>query len=204
MFIEAFLKGVAAGLLIAAPVGPVGVLCVHRTLAWGRIHGLLSGLGAAVADALFAVIVAFGLGFVSDFLLTQQKWLRLGGGILLLLLGIKNLLSKPPAPDVAETQRSLAGDSASAFVLTVTNPITILSFIGVFAALGVTGENTLVEADGLVLGVFSGSALWWLTISGGVGLIRRVMETVFLRRVHIVSGVVLLLFGIGVLAALAL
>ncbi|HEY4635797.1 MAG TPA: LysE family transporter [Alphaproteobacteria bacterium] len=204
MFFEAFLKGVAAGLLIAAPVGPVGVLCVHRTLAWGRVHGLLSGLGAAVADALFAAIVAFGLGFVSDFLLTQQKWLRLGGGILLLLLGIKNLLSKPPAPDVAETQRSLAGDSASAFVLTITNPITILSFIGVFAALGVTGENTLVEADGLVLGVFSGSALWWLTISGGVGLIRRVMETVFLRRVHIVSGVVLLLFGIGVLAALAL
>ena len=204
MFVEALLKGVAAGLLIAAPVGPVGVLCVHRTLAWGRVHGLLSGLGAAVADALFAAVVAFGLGFVSDFVLAQQIWLRLGGGILLLLLGAKNLLSKPPAPDEVEPRRSLAGDSASAFVLTATNPITIISFLGVFAALGVTGENATGEAGALVLGVFLGSAIWWLTLSGGVGLMRRAMEAVFLRWVHVVSGALLLLFGTGVLAAQAL
>ena len=204
MFVEALLKGVAAGLLIAAPVGPVGVLCVHRTLAWGRVHGLLSGLGAAAADALFAAVVAFGLGFVSDFLLAQQIWLRLGGGILLLLLGAKNLLSKPPAPDEVEPRRSLAGDSASAFVLTATNPITIISFLGVFAALGVTGENATGEAGALVLGVFLGSAIWWLTLSGGVGLMRGAMEAVFLRWVHVVSGALLLLFGTGVLAALAL
>ena len=203
MFVEALLKGIAAGLLIAAPVGPVGVLCVHRTLAWGRLHGLLSGLGAAVADALFAAIVAFGLGFVSDFLLAQQEWLRLGGGILLLLLGIKNLTSKPPAVDLAEPRRSLAGDSASAFALTATNPVTIVSFIGVFAALGVTAQHTTAEAGLLVLGVFSGSAIWWLALSGGVGLMRRVMEAIFLRWVHVISGLLLLLFGIGVLAALA-
>jgi threonine/homoserine/homoserine lactone efflux protein len=204
MFVEALLKGVAAGLLIAAPVGPVGVMCVHRTLAWGRVHGLLSGLGAAVADALFAAVVAFGLGFVSDFLLAQQIWLRLSGGILLLLLGVKNLTSKPPAPDTVEPRRSLAGDSASAFALTATNPITLISFIGVFAALGVTGENAQGAAGVLVLGVFLGSAIWWLALSGGVGLMRQAMETIFLRWVHVVSGALLVLFGTGVLAALAL
>lgn len=204
MVFLAFLKGVAAGLLIAAPVGPVGVLCVHRTLAWGRVHGLLSGLGAAVADALFAVVAAYGLSFVSEFLLTHQKWLRLGGGILLLLLGIQHLLSKPPAPDVKEPRRSLLGDMASAFVLTVTNPITIISFLGVFAALGVTAQTMHNDANVLVAGVFTGSALWWLVLSGGVGFARKAVESLYLRRVHFVSGGLLIIFGVGVLAALAL
>lgn len=203
MFILAFLKGVLAGLLIAAPVGPVGVLCVHRTLSWGRLHGLLSGLGAAVADALFAVVAAYGLSFVSEFLLTHQKWLRLGGGILLLALGIKHLLSKPPAPDVKEPRRSLLGDMASAFVLTITNPITIISFLGVFAALGVTAETMREDPNALVAGVFAGSALWWLMLSGGVGFARRAVETLYLKRVHYVSGGLLIVFGVGVLAASA-
>lgn len=204
MFIETFLKGIAAGLLIAAPVGPVGVLCVHRTLAAGRVHGLVSGLGAAVADALFAAVVAFGLGFVSEFLLAQQTWLRLGGGALLLILGAKNLLSKPPHAAESEPPRSLPGDVVSAFALTATNPVTILSFIGVFAALGVTGANSTLESGALVLGVFAGSALWWITLSGGVGLMRKTIEEIYMRRIHLISGGLLLLFGIGVLAALVL
>ena len=204
MFLEVFLKGIAAGLLIAAPVGPVGVLCVHRTLTGGRWHGLISGLGAAIADALFAVIVAYGLSFISDFLLAQQHWLRLGGGILLLVLGAKNLLSKAPRDDIEEPQRSLAGDFASAFALTATNPVTIISFLGVFAALGVGGGGGPIVSNALVLGVFVGSALWWLALSGGVGAMRAAMEEVYLRRIHIVSGVSLLAFGIGVLGTLAL
>ncbi len=202
MFIEVFLKGIAAGLLIAAPVGPVGVLCVHRTLVWGRLHGLLSGFGAAVADALFAVIAAFGLSFVSDFMIAHQHWLRLGGGCLLLILGAKNLLSKPAAPNEAEPRRSLIGDSASAFALTATNPITIISFLGVFAALGVGGHIGRLEANALVLGVFSGSALWWILLSTGVGFMRRTIETLYLRWVHVISGVLMLVFGAGALAGL--
>lgn len=204
MYFEAFLKGIAAGLLIAAPVGPVGVLCVHRTLAFGRAHGLVSGLGAAIADALFAIIVAFGLSFISDFLLAQQHWLRLGGGILLLLLGVKNLFAKPPAGKVEDMPRSLAGDFASALALTAANPITILSFLGVFAALGVAGGGALGEADALVLGVFGGSALWWLALTGGVGMMRNAMEALYLRQIHLISGASLIAFGIGVLATLAL
>ncbi|MBZ5699456.1 MAG: LysE family translocator [Acidobacteriia bacterium] len=201
MYLEVFLKGIAAGLLIAAPVGPVGVLCVHRTLTWGRVHGLVSGLGAAVADALYATVVAFGLGFVSDFLLAEQHWLRLGGGLLLLVLGIANLLSKPGTAE-SEPRRSLAGDCASAFVLTATNPVTIISFIGVFAALGAANAGTLIEGETLVLGVFAGSAIWWLVLSGCVGLVRKTIEAIYLHRAHIVSGVLLLAFGVGVLATL--
>jgi len=204
MYLETFLKGIAAGLLIAAPVGPVGVLCVHRTLAWSRIHGLVSGLGAAIADALFAAIVAFGLSFISDFLLAQQHWLRLGGGVLLLLLGVKNLLSKPRTKEIEELPRSLTGDFVSALALTATNPITILSFLGVFAALGVGGGGALGEPDALVLGVFIGSALWWLALTGGVAMVRQAMEALYLRQIHIISGALLIVFGIGVLTTLAL
>ena len=204
MFFLAYLKGVAAGLLIAAPVGPVGVLCVHRTLMRGQLHGLLSGLGAAVADSLFAVVAAYGLSFVSEFLLNHQIWLRLGGGILLLALGFKNLLSKPPAHDVEEPRRTLLGDMASAFALTVTNPITIISFLGVFAALGVSGQSMHADANALVAGVFTGSALWWLVLSGGVGFARKAVEAIYLRRAHYISGGLLIAFGIGVLAALAI
>ncbi len=204
MIFLAFLKGVAAGLLMASSAGAVGARCVQRTLAWGRLHGLLSGLGAAVADAMFAVVAAYGLSFVSEFLLTHQKWLRLGGGILLLALGIKHLLSKPPAPDVKEPRRSLSGDMVSAFVLTATNPITIISFLGVFAALGVTAQTMHNDANVLVAGVFTGSALWWLVLSGGVGLARKAVESLYLKRVHYVSGGLLIAFGVGVLAALAL
>jgi len=184
--IEIFIKGIAAGLLIAAPVGPVGVLCVHRTLVLGRAHGLASGAGAATADALFAAVVAFGLHYVSDFLLNNQHWLRLCGGTLLVLLGIKNLLTKEPVDDVVETPRNLPGDCASAFFLTATNPVTILSFLGVFAALGAGAPRTWAESGALVAGVFAGSAVWWLVLTGGVGLVRETMEALFLRQIHIV------------------
>jgi threonine/homoserine/homoserine lactone efflux protein len=203
MYVETLLKGIAAGLLIAAPVGPVGVLCVHRTLICGRVHGLLSGLGAAAADTLFAGVVAFGFGFVSDFLFAHQGELRLAGGSLLVVLGLKSLLSRPPAPGGEEVRAGLLRDCASAFALTASNPITILSFLGVFAALGISSQDNLTEACLLVGGVFAGSAAWWLLLSAGVGVMRRAMEAVYLRWAHIIAGVLLLAFGIVVLVTAA-
>ncbi|MGB8275928.1 MAG: LysE family transporter [Alphaproteobacteria bacterium] len=206
MLVETLLKGIAAGLVIAAPVGPVGVLCVHRTLVCGRVHGLVSGLGAAVADCLFAGVVAFGLGFVSDFLIAHQGELQLAGGSLLLMLGLNALVSRPPQPSGGpggEDVRGLSGDCASAFVLTATNPITILSFLGVFAALGVSSSANSVEAYALVGGVFLGSAAWWLLLSAGVSVMRSMMETLYLKWMHLISGGLLLAFGVGVLAAAA-
>lgn len=199
-----FLKGLAAGVAIAAPVGPVGVLCVHRTLVHGRIHGLLSGLGAAAADSVFAAVAALGLTVVADFLVQHQDWLRLGGGGLLLALGVRTLAIPMPSPGPDDKARGLTGDVVSTFALTLTNPVTLFSFIAVFAALGITARNAgLVHGALLVAGVFLGSALWWFLLSTGVGLIRTVMEDLYLRWIHHVSGALILAFGAGVLATLA-
>ncbi len=205
MVLEVFAKGLAAGVVIAAPVGPVGMLCVHRTLVHGRVHGLLSGLGAALADAAFGAAAAFGLTFVAQFLAVHQDWIRLGGGALLLVLGARTLSARVPDPDEKDQSRSLGEDCASAFVLTATNPMTVLSFLGIFAALGIaTAGLGLREASALVLGVFLGSGLWWILLSAGVGVFRRAVEALYLRWIQRLSGALLLGFGIGVLASLAL
>ncbi len=173
MDVSLFLRGLVIGFSIAAPVGPIGVLCIRRTLAEGQLYGLVSGLGAATADALYGCVAAFGLTFISSFLIGHKLWLSLIGGLFLLYLGIKTLLSKP-AEDAAKAEgKGLFGAYASTFLLTVTNPMTILSFVAIFAALGL-GSTTGSYASALilVLGVFCGSATWWLLLSGGVGLFR--------------------------------
>jgi threonine/homoserine/homoserine lactone efflux protein len=205
VYLLLFIKGIAAGLVIAAPVGPVGVLCVHRTLVWGRIHGLLSGLGAAVADAAFGAMAALGFTVVAAFLVEHHHWLQLGGGILLLALGAKTLLVPMPEAHPEDGAKSLLGDSLSTFVLTATNPITLLSLLGAFAALGITTTGApLVEGVLLVVGVFLGSALWWFLLAAGVGLFRPVMEALYLRWIHHISGTLIIAVGVGVLASLAM
>src|SRR3972149_11539891 len=118
------IRGLIMGFSIAAPVGPIGVLCIRRTLAEGRLHGLLSGLGAATADALYGCIAAFGLTFISDVLVPQQVWFRLVGGAFLILLGVKTLRAKPSEKSSSEKRTSLLGAYGSTFFLTLTNPMT--------------------------------------------------------------------------------
>ena len=164
MDIGIFLKGLIIGISIAAPVGPIGVLCIQRTLAGGNILGLISGLGAASADAIYGFIAAFGLTVISNILVQHQFWFRLIGGGFLCYLGIKTLLSKPVTEVASEknTSRRHIGAYGSTFFLTLTNPMTILSFAAIFAGLGVgsTSED-YVSASFMVLGVFIGSTLWW-------------------------------------------
>jgi threonine/homoserine/homoserine lactone efflux protein len=196
------LKGIAVGIVIAVPVGPVGVLCVRRTIFQGTLAGFVSGLGAATADALFGFVAAFGLTFVSDWLIGYQHWLRIVGGCYLLYIGGCALLAKPQVrANLEPTHESLFRDGVSTFALTLTNPITILAFLGIFAAVGLTGhEATLGRAAILVLGVWLGSLLWWLALSFGIGLF-------FLRSLgprHLVwinrsSGTILFLSGAGLL-----
>ena len=195
-------KGLAIGLSIAAPVGPIGVLCIRRTLDQGRIYGLVSGLGAASADMIYGCVAGLGLTFVSDILIGQQVWLRLIGGAFLCYLGIRTLLSKPGEQAASADGRGLLGSYASAFLLTLTNPVTILSFAAIFAALG------LAEAEGggaatLVVGVFLGSALWWLTLSGIVGLVRHKLGLSVLQWVNRASGIVIAGFGLAALLSIA-
>ena len=193
-----FLRGLLIGFSIAAPVGPIGILCIRRTLADGRLAGLLSGLGAATADALYGCVAGFGLTAVSSFLVDQRAWIQLLGGVFLLLLAAKTLKARPAENPAAASGSGLAASYASTFFLTLTNPMTILAFAGIFAALGVVNTGGDFSAAALlVLGVFLGSAAWWLILSGGVGLVREKLNPAILRWVNRVSGVILVVFGIA-------
>jgi threonine/homoserine/homoserine lactone efflux protein len=203
MDVSFFLRGLVIGFSIAAPVGPIGVLCIRRTIAEGQLYGLVSGLGAATADALYGCVAAFGLTFISAFLIGHKLWLSLIGGLFLLYLGIKTLLSKPAEEAANAEGKGLFGAYASTFLLTVTNPMTILSFVAIFAALGLgSTTGSYASALVLVLGVFCGSATWWLLLSGGVGLFRNKFNARGLLWVNRISGVVITLFGIIALGGL--
>lgn len=203
MDITFLLRGLAIGFSIAAPVGPIGVLCIRRTLADGRAAGLISGLGAATADAIYGCIAGFGLTFIANFLVSQQSWLRLVGGLFLCYLGIKTLFSKPAEQAANAQGTGLLGAYASTFFLTVTNPMTILAFAAIFAGLGLANtRGNYGSASVLVLGVFLGSALWWLLLSGGVSLLREKFNTTGLHWVNRISGVIIAGFGLLALVSM--
>jgi len=198
---QAFLQGAAVGFAIAAPVGPIGVLCIRRTLASGRIAGLISGLGAATADATYGGIAAFGVTFLFTLLVSQQVPIRLLGGVFLLFLGVRTFLSAPRDPNRGP-EGSLAGDYLSTFALTLSNPVTIVAFASVFAGLGVTGQGgNYTVAALLVSGVFAGSAFWWVILSSVVSALRGAFDLSRMRWVNMISGLVIVCFGVATLLA---
>lgn len=193
---DLYLRGIMLGFAIAAPVGPIGVLCIRRTLASGRLYGLLSGIGAATADAVYGTIAAFGLTVVSHFLLGQQFWLQILGGCFLFLLGIRSwrsAVSDMPSRGASQT-RQLFGTYLTTLVLTLTNPMTILSFVSIFAGVGLSAGN-FQSSVSLVFGVFCGSAIWWLLLSVCVGHFREKMDTKILVWVNRVSAAIMCGFG---------
>ena len=202
MDITFLLRGLAIGFSIAAPVGPIGVLCIRRTLTEERASGLVSGLGAATADAIYGCIAGFGLTFISNFLVSQQVWLRLIGGGVLCYLGLKTLLTKPVEQTALGKGNGLVGAYASTFFLTITNPMTIISFAAIFAGLGLASTSgNYMSAGVLVLGVFIGSALWWLILIGGVGVFREKFNPHGLRWVNRISGAIITGFGLFALVS---
>jgi threonine/homoserine/homoserine lactone efflux protein len=197
MYISFWLKGFVIGFSIAAPVGPIGVLCIRRTLAEGRASGLVSGLGAATADAIYGSIAGFGLTFISTLLISQQIWLRLVGGLFLCYLGAKAFLSRPAEDTVSARGGGLISAYVSTLFLTLTNPMTILSFAAIFAGLGIAGTGgNYISAGILVLGVFIGSALWWLLLSGGVAFFQSKFNLRNLKWINRISGLIITLFGL--------
>jgi threonine/homoserine/homoserine lactone efflux protein len=198
MSVGLFLEGIVIGFAIAAPVGPIGVLCIRRTLAEGRVSGLVSGLGAATADALYGAVAALGLTFVAGFLMGGQAWLRLVGGAFLLFLGVRTFLARPAERAAPDARSGLPGAYASTFFLTLTNPTTILSFAAIFAGLGVAGDanGDALSAMLLVLGVFLGSAAWWFVLSGATSLFRTRLSVRGLRWVNRISGTLIAAFGV--------
>jgi threonine/homoserine/homoserine lactone efflux protein len=168
------LKGAVIGFAIAAPVGPIGVLCIRRTFAEGRAVGLATGLGAATADAAYGAVAAFGLTAIADWLLGFQTELRLCGGLFLCALGMKTILARPASLAGRLAGSGLAQAYATTVMLTLTNPATILSFLAVFAGAGLGQQvHGAAAATAMVLGVFAGSAAWWLLLSGFVARWRR-------------------------------
>jgi threonine/homoserine/homoserine lactone efflux protein len=203
MEIGFLLRGLAIGFSIAAPVGPIGMLCIRRTLAEGRTSGLVCGLGAATADAVYGSMAGFGLVSLSDFLISQRFALRLIGGTFLLYLGAKTFVARPSAEPAPVTGSSLFAGFASTFFLTLANPVTILAFAAIFAGLGIvnTGADRLSAAM-LVSGVFLGSALWWVILSTGVGVSRSRFRPAGLRWANRIAGAVILGFGAAALLGL--
>ena len=194
-FFGIFIQGIVLGFSIAAPVGPIGVLCIRRSLQNGFKSGLASGLGAASADAVYGTIAAAGLTLAADFLVKQQTWLSLIGGVFLLYLGVQTFRSHPSEMEgEAQASNSLFSDYLSTFLLTLSNPITIFSFIALFGGMS-AGTGFAFSAFILVAGVFSGSALWWLALSGGVSILRGQFTKEVMRWVNRIAGVVILVFA---------
>jgi threonine/homoserine/homoserine lactone efflux protein len=196
-------RGVLIGLAIAAPVGPIGLLCIQRTLQDGRKFGFVSGLGAASADGFYGAVAGFGLTFVSGFLVAQQTWLALIGGLFLCYLGVRTFISEPAEKVVYAQRGGLFKAYAATFLLTLTNPITILSFVAIFAGLGLAAaDRSYGEALSLVLGVFSGSVAWWLLLSSGVSLLRDRFNDRAMQWVNRLAGLVIGGFGLFTLLSL--
>jgi len=195
------LKGIVVGIIIAVPVGPVGVMCVRRTIFEGKLAGFVSGLGAATADAIFGFIAAFGLTFISDLLIGYHQWLRIAGGCYLLYIGGSAVLKAPELKAGSDQDvESLFRDYLSTFALTLTNPITLLAFLGIFSAIGFGDEKaTFDRAAILVLGVWLGSLLWWLALSFGLGSLLRSFEARHLKWINRGSGSILFLSGAALL-----
>jgi threonine/homoserine/homoserine lactone efflux protein len=202
MLLSLFIKGAIIGFAIAAPVGPIAVLCIQRSLQDGFKIGLMTGLGAAFADGTYGLIAGFGLTALASLLIHFQFWIRLIGGIFLIYLGIKLFRMSPRERSVKNFEHSAGRALFSSFLLTLTNPATILSFFAVFVGLGLSKTTTdYIHALTLVFGIIFGSALWWVLLSGGVAFIlRHRLNPAVMRGINRFSGIIILAFGVFALS----
>ena len=198
--LDALVKGFVVGASVAAPVGPIGVLCIRRSLAHGRLVGFVSGLGAATADAFYAAVAGFGLTALSQFFVLHARPLHLAGGLLLLYLGVRTAL----APRPIDGARDASGDGrlgayASTVLLTITNPMTIFMFAAIFTAIAPANGPDAAYAALLTAGTFFGSAAWWLFLSAAVGALHRRLGAPLMRWINTVSGGIVAAFGLAAL-----
>ena len=197
--------GIGIGVAVAVPIGPVNSMCIHRSVRRGFLPGLSAGIGAVFADGVFAAIAAFGITSIADFVEAHLGIVKLIGGCVLLLFGLTVGLRPPPssAKDEEEDDSRLGmfGAGVAAFVLAITNPATMFGFIGIFGGVGsfTTSHHRYEDAAMLVLGVMSGSLLWWVVLAGGINRFRHRFRESWLRAFNLAAGGLLLLFGVAVL-----
>ena len=197
MITQLLLKGVTIGFSIAAPVGPIGLLCMRRAVADGARAGFICGLGAASADAAYALVGGFAMTAVARWLVAEQPWFGLLGGLILIFLGVRTVTARS-ANQGADCALS---DYSSTLLLTLANPMTIMSFAAVFAGLGVAEAADYPDAALLVGGVFAGSALWWLLLGAIAARARRHVSPAMMRTINRVCGAIIAAFGCYALAA---
>ena len=201
---DLFLRGLAIGVAVAAPVGPIGLLCINRTLTAGFAAGFATGLGAATADAAYGAVAAFGLAALGGAVSAAGDGLRLAGGLFLLYLGVRAFRKVAPARAAQAGATGLVGGYLTSVVLTLVNPATILSFAAIFAGLGLAETGGFANAAALVAGVFLGSAAWWLFLSAAGAIARRRLPPAALRWINRLSGVIFAGFGLWALAGLVI
>ncbi len=194
-----FIKGLIIGFIICAPMGPIGLFCVRKTLVDGRLAGFAAVLGASTVDALYCAIAGLGVAFISNFLTNEQNVIRLAGGLVLIIVGAKIFFAKPVEKPPADRGNGIFGDFLSAALLMFTNPLAIIVFSAAFTALGVHGwKGDYALTAALVLGVFAGSALWAPILVTVVSLFRVQFNGTQLLLANRISGAIISGFGLAV------
>ena len=200
MVMSFLLKGVLIGFAIAMPVGPIGLLCIRNSLAGGARYGFMTGLGAALADTLYGGLAGFGVGALTSVIMSYQTAMQISGGIFLCYLGFMTFRTRQVSPEEVLVPKGLFHVFLTTFFLTLTNPLTIMSFAGIYAALGIGLEGGVTTgAILLTLGVFIGSALWWFMLSSGVALLKHKIDPANSSWLNRLSGGLLFAFGITAL-----
>jgi threonine/homoserine/homoserine lactone efflux protein len=203
LIVAYLIRGFILGLSIAAPVGPIGILCIHRTLSEGRRVGFISGLGAATADAIYGSIAAFGLTIITNILINQRLWFHIIGGLFLFYLGITTIITKSRQYENNSSIKNIYKAYISTVLLTLTNPTTILSFAAIFAGTGIIEQGiSYLQSSVVVLGVFLGSAFWWFLLSGFISMFQGKINDIALSWVNRISGIIL--FGFGIYSIISL
>lgn len=197
------IQGMIIGLTLAVPVGPISLLCIRRAVDGGRLHGITSGIGVATADSFYATVAVLGLTVVSGFIILHQVFFRTLASLVLIVVGTKVFLSIPSEPEEDGGNVSYATDYLSLLAIALANPITIIFFLVILPGFGFApGGTSLVTSLEFVLGIFSGSVLWWIILCGAVGSVRSRLNAKNLRLINQISGALIVLFGIGTLALL--
>lgn len=198
-----FIHGIIIGIALAAPVGPIAFVCIQRSLAHGRLHGISSGLGIATADAFYAAVTAFGLALISEFLLTRQWFFRLFGGIALIAVGLRIFFAAPHDATTDTANESYLTDYTTMLAFTLANPLTILFFTIIIPGFGVViSGSTWVTPAIFVIGVFLGEVAWWVFLCGTLGSMRSYLTRERLHLINRLAGLVIAAFGVILIATL--
>ena len=205
VFTELFIKGIIIGLLVSVPLGPVGVLCIQRTLNKGRLAGLVSGLGAAAADTIFAIIAGFGLTIIINFIEERHVYFQIIGGLFVLYIGMRIFYTNPvkqlKLQRLKRTQ--LSQDFVSVFLLTLSNPMAIFLFLAIMAAIKVASDKlSIIEISLLTAGIATGAIFWWFVLSSIANRFRKKIRLRSIWWMNKITGSMVFLFGLLVLISL--